>query len=205
MLLFPPSRWQFTSPKVSSEAQNELKTLEGLQKKKMLTPPMVSVTFSRYLSLVPCGFWNFKVFNEKSYSRQGIWSFRSEKVRFLRTFFVLRNGVSRHASNWAFVGAAIRGSVFFFDTSWEILTSQNRKGNSQCFLYAFSDWRHPKRESVNSGTTFRDRHAKMLLPPRNLLSTTFVNRSKNEKWLKHDVNFHLKIERKIGRGKPIDF
>ena len=34
MLLFPPSRWQFTSPKVSSEAQNELETLEGLQKKK---------------------------------------------------------------------------------------------------------------------------------------------------------------------------
>ena len=28
---------------------------------------------------------------------------------------------------------------FFFDTSWEILTSQNRKGNSQCFLYAFFD------------------------------------------------------------------
>ena len=94
---------------------------------------------------------------------------------------------------------------FFFDTSWEILTSQNRKGNSQCFLYAFSDWRHPKRESVNSGTTFRDRHAKVLLPPRNLLSTTFVNRSKNEKWLKNDRNFHLKIEPKIGMEKPIDF
>ena len=94
---------------------------------------------------------------------------------------------------------------FLFDTSRERLTSQNRKGNSQCFLYAFSDWRHPKRESVNSGTTFRDRHAKVLLPPRNLLSTTFVNRSKKEKWLKKYRNFHLKIEPKIGREKPIDF
>ena len=128
-----------------------------------------------------------------------------ESCCFLPTFFALRNGGFRHASNWAFVGAAIWASVFFFDTSWEILTSQNRKGNSQCFLYALSEWRHPKRESVNSGTTFRDRHAKMLLPPRNLLSTTFVNRSKNEKWLKKYRNFHLKIEPKIGREKPIDF
>ena len=126
-------------------------------------------------------------------------------MRFLLTFFALRNGVSRHVSNWAFVGAAIRASVFFFDTSWEILTSQNRKGNSQCFLYAFSDWRHPKHSKAYSGTTFRDRHVKMLLLPRNLLSTTFANRSKNDKWLKNDRNFHLKIEPKIGREKPIDF
>ena len=126
-------------------------------------------------------------------------------MRFLPTFFALRNGGSRHASNWAFVGAAIRASVFFFDTSREILTSQNRKGNSQCVCYAFFDWRHPKREELNSPTLFHDRHAKKLLPCRNLLSTTFVNRSQNEKWLNNDRNFHFKIEPKIGREKPIDF
>ena len=95
--------------------------------------------------------------------------------------------------------------TFCCDSSWEILISQNRKGTAQWFCYSLFDWRHPKRESFNSGTTFRDRHEKMLLPPRNLLSTTFVNRPKNEKWSKNDRNFHLKIERQIGREKPMDF
>ena len=52
-------------------------------------------------------------FHEKSHSRQGIWSFRSEKVSFFDTIFALRPEGFRHASNWQGPGAAIRASFFF--------------------------------------------------------------------------------------------
>ena len=45
MCVVSTSRCEFTSPKVSSEAQNELKTLEGLEKKKTLTPWLPQAIF----------------------------------------------------------------------------------------------------------------------------------------------------------------
>jgi len=66
-----------------------------------------TATFSRTCSLVLGGVAIFMFFHETNHSRQGIWSFRSEKVSFFDTIFALRPEGFRHASNWQGPGAAI--------------------------------------------------------------------------------------------------
>ena len=61
-MLFPPSRCQFRSGKVSSEAQNELRTLEGSQKKKHVNATSGLAHFFEVLVGRPLWFLKFEGF-----------------------------------------------------------------------------------------------------------------------------------------------
>ena len=108
-----------------------------------------------------------------------------------------------HASNWKAVGAALRASFRFCDTSWKTLTSKNRIGNLQrLLLYAVADWwcpnlkrKHHAPRMILHGVCASKSNTPMQKRPLNYLVESIWNLR-----LKEQCYFHIIFARTSGSG-----
>ena len=99
-------------------------------------------------------------------------------------------------------GCSERGLFFSGMTPSVVLMVQNRKGNFQCFLYAFCSWQHPKHEKANSPPLFSTPPSKVSLSCWLFFAASHSLTCQKWKQSKHIRNFHLKFALKIGREIP---
>ena len=189
---------------MGSEVQNELKTLEGSQKKKRVHAASGLAHFFEVLVVGPLWFCQKRGFSLRILLSSRFLVIQVRKVVIITYDFCSTYWWFSTCLKLKLCGCSHSSLFFFLRHLLGDIDIAKSEGKFSMFFLCFFDWRHPKREELHSPTLIHDRHAKKLLPCRNLLATTLFDWCKTEKWLKNDRNFHLKIERQIGREKPID-